>query len=45
MDRAIKIGDILGKKEKNWIEIRDNIKEEIEKKICFYWRFKFNSFT
>ena len=42
MDRAIKIGDILGKKEKNWIEIRDNIKEEIEKKA---WNKSIKSFT
>ena len=42
MDRAIKIGDILGKKEKNWIEIRDNIREEIEKKA---WNKSIKSFT
>ena len=42
MDRAIKIGNILGKKEKNWIEIRDNIREEIEKKA---WNKSIKSFT
>ena len=42
MDRAIKIGNILGKKEKNWIEIRDNIRDEIEKKA---WNKSIKSFS